>query len=114
MVVTIALLFGLVMGFNFLTSGIEETTIAASAGQTGGEVYMEASYGKMRGGGYDDETYIHSAEELAEVSLAPVLDEEADEKVRERAAELRDQLHYIEVTVEKQKIISNDNIFDIV
>lgn len=26
----------------------------------------------------------------------------------ERAAELRDQLHYIEVTVEKQKIISND------
>ena len=48
---------------------------------------MEASYGKMRGGGYDDETYIHSAEELAEVSLAPVLDEEADEKVRERAAE---------------------------
>ena len=87
LVVTIALLFGLVMGFNFLTSGIEETTIAASAGQTGGEVYMEASYGKMRGGGYDDETYIHSAEELAEVSLAPVLNEEADEKVRERAAE---------------------------
>ena len=87
LVVTIALLFGLVMGFNFLTSGIEETTIAAAAGQTGGEVYMEASYGKMRGGGYDDETYIHSAEELAEVSLAPVLDEEADQKVRERAAE---------------------------
>ena len=27
----------------------------------------------------------------------------------ERAAELRDQIHYIEVTVEKQKIISNDN-----
>ncbi|QFP79713.1 excinuclease ABC subunit UvrC [Latilactobacillus graminis] len=27
----------------------------------------------------------------------------------ERAAELRDQLHYIETTVEKQKIISNDN-----
>ncbi len=26
----------------------------------------------------------------------------------ERAAEIRDQLHYIEVTVEKQKIISND------
>lgn len=26
----------------------------------------------------------------------------------ERAAELRDQLHYIKVTVEKQKIISND------
>lgn len=28
----------------------------------------------------------------------------------ERAAEIRDQLHYIEVTVEKQKIISNDKI----
>jgi excinuclease ABC subunit C len=27
----------------------------------------------------------------------------------ERAAEIRDQIHYIEVTVEKQKIISNDN-----
>ncbi|WP_261805798.1 excinuclease ABC subunit UvrC [Lapidilactobacillus luobeiensis] len=27
----------------------------------------------------------------------------------ERAAELRDQLHYIDATVEKQKIISNDN-----
>ncbi|KRM07606.1 MAG: excinuclease ABC subunit UvrC [Liquorilactobacillus ghanensis] len=27
----------------------------------------------------------------------------------ERAAEIRDQIHYVEVTVEKQKIISNDN-----
>jgi len=27
----------------------------------------------------------------------------------ERAAELRDQIHYVEVTVERQKIISNDN-----
>ena len=27
----------------------------------------------------------------------------------ERAAEIRDQLYYIEQTVEKQKIISNDN-----
>ncbi|EIA32467.1 excinuclease ABC subunit UvrC [Ligilactobacillus salivarius] len=27
----------------------------------------------------------------------------------ERAAEIRDQIHYIEMTVEKQKIISNDN-----
>lgn len=34
----------------------------------------------------------------------------ASEKLEfERAAELRDQIHYIEVTVEKQKIISNDN-----
>ena len=27
----------------------------------------------------------------------------------ERAAEIRDQIHYVEMTVEKQKIISNDN-----
>lgn len=32
----------------------------------------------------------------------------AAEMQYERAAELRDQLHYIEVTVEKQRIISND------
>lgn len=35
--------------------------------------------------------------------------EQASTKMQyERAAELRDQLHYIEVTVQKQKIISND------
>lgn len=33
----------------------------------------------------------------------------ADDLSFERAAELRDQIHFIEVTVEKQKIISNDN-----
>lgn len=34
---------------------------------------------------------------------------EASQKLEfERAAEIRDQIHYIEVTVEKQKIISND------
>ncbi|MDT3393314.1 MAG: excinuclease ABC subunit UvrC [Bacillota bacterium] len=33
----------------------------------------------------------------------------AEEMQFERAAELRDQLHYIEATVEKQKIISSDN-----
>lgn len=32
----------------------------------------------------------------------------ADKMEYERAAEIRDQIHYIEVTVEKQKIISND------
>ena len=30
-------------------------------------------------------------------------------KVTERAAEIRDQIRYVEMTVEKQKIISNDN-----
>lgn len=34
----------------------------------------------------------------------------ASEKLEfERAAEIRDQIHYVEMTVEKQKIISNDN-----
>lgn len=87
LIVTIALLFGVVMGFNFLTSGIEETTISASAGQTGGEVYLEAGYGDVSRSGYVEETYIHTPEELAGVSLEPVLDEEADQKVRERAKE---------------------------
>ncbi|GKQ42777.1 UvrABC system protein C [Companilactobacillus sp. RD055328] len=35
---------------------------------------------------------------------------EASQKLQfERAADIRDQIHYIEATVEKQKIISNDN-----
>ncbi|WP_283680359.1 excinuclease ABC subunit UvrC [Lentilactobacillus sp. Marseille-Q4993] len=33
----------------------------------------------------------------------------SDELEFERAADIRDQIHYIEITVEKQKIISNDN-----
>lgn len=48
-VLTIALLFGVIMGFNFITSGIEETTLVASAGQTGGDVYIEAYYGGWKG-----------------------------------------------------------------
>ncbi|KRM60032.1 hypothetical protein C5L31_001043 [Secundilactobacillus malefermentans] len=36
------------------------------------------------------------------------MDKAAQSMEFERAAELRDQIHYIEVTVEKQKIISND------
>ncbi|OQR06703.1 excinuclease ABC subunit C [Ligilactobacillus salivarius] len=36
--------------------------------------------------------------------------ETASENLKfERAAEIRDQIHYVEMTVEKQKIISNDN-----
>ncbi len=66
------------MGFNFITSGIEETTISASAGQTGGDVYVEARYGVS--GGNADFNSIHSPEEISKISLEPVLDEAADEK----------------------------------
>lgn len=41
--------------------------------------------------------------------LTSEMDTAAKELKFERAAELRDQLHYIEATVEKQKIISTDN-----
>ncbi|MGR3741877.1 excinuclease ABC subunit UvrC [Companilactobacillus sp. DQM5] len=37
------------------------------------------------------------------------MQEASDNLQFERAAEIRDQIHYIEATVEKQKIISNDN-----
>ncbi|MDU1505410.1 MAG: excinuclease ABC subunit UvrC [Limosilactobacillus vaginalis] len=40
--------------------------------------------------------------------LTKQMDEAATNLEFERAAEIRDQLHYIKVTVEKQKIISND------
>ncbi len=40
--------------------------------------------------------------------LTKEMETAAAEMQYERAAELRDQLHYIEVTVEKQRIISND------
>lgn len=84
-ILTISLLFGVIMGFNFITSGIEETTISASAGQTGGDVYVEARYGVS--GGNADFNSIHSPEEISKISLEPVLDEAADEKIRERVKE---------------------------
>ena len=40
--------------------------------------------------------------------LTSQMDKAAAQMEYERAAEIRDQIHYIEVTVEKQKIISND------
>ncbi len=40
--------------------------------------------------------------------LTARMERAAEQLEFERAAEIRDQLHYIEVTVEKQKIISND------
>lgn len=85
-VLTISLLFGVIMGFNFITSGIEKTVIAAAAGQTGGEVYVEAWYKQVNGGGSWHET-IENPEGMSLVDLTPVLNEEEERKVRERAAE---------------------------
>lgn len=84
-VLTISLLFGVIMGFNFIASGIEETMVAASAGQTSGEVYIEARYGSW--GSNADFESIGSPEELTQISLVSTIDEEADQKVRERVAE---------------------------
>lgn len=84
-VLTISLLFGVIMGFNFIASGIEKTTITASAGQTGGDVYIEARYGNWAGNADFDS--ISTPEEIAQISLEPVLDEEDDKKIRERAKE---------------------------
>ena len=36
-ILTISILFGVIMGFNFLTFGMEKTMLSASAGQTGGD-----------------------------------------------------------------------------
>lgn len=83
-VLTISLLFGVIMGFNFITSGIEETTISASAGQTGGEVYIEVRYGSSSDDIFDP-TY--NPEEKPEIDLDAVLNEEADEKIHERVAQ---------------------------
>ena len=87
-VLTISVLFGVVMGFNFIASGIEETTIAASAGQTGGEAYVWTIYTGNKNG--DDDGYhgsIREPGEVSEVSLVPVLNEADDVKLRERVSE---------------------------
>ncbi len=84
-ILTISLLFGVIMGFNFIASGIEQTTISASAGQIGGDVYIEARYGSWAGNA--DFDFISTPDEIAQISLEPVLDEEDDKKIRERAEE---------------------------
>ena len=84
-ILTISILFGVIMGFNFIASGIEQTTISASAGQTGGDVYIEARYGSWAGNA--DFDFISTPDEIAQISLEPVLDEEDDKKIRERAEE---------------------------
>ncbi len=49
-VATVAILFGLVMGVNFLLRGLEVTLLDASVAKTGGKVYVETSFRKSRYG----------------------------------------------------------------
>lgn len=84
-VLTISLLFGVIMGFNFITSGMEKTVISASAGQTGEEVYLEAWYRQNEGNSWHET--IEGAKDVGRIDLVPVLGIEEDQKVRERVAE---------------------------
>lgn len=84
-VLTISLLFGVIMGFNFITSGMEKTVISASAGQTGEEVYLEAWYRQNEGNSWYET--IEGAKDVGRIDLVPVLGIEEDQKVRERVAE---------------------------
>ncbi len=54
-------------------------------------------------------SFLNGHVETVKKQLNKRMEQAAAELEFERAAELRDQLSYIEMTVEKQKIISNDN-----
>ena len=53
-VATVAILFGLVMGVNFLLRGLEVTLFDASVAKTGGKVYVETSFRKSRYGSNEE------------------------------------------------------------
>ena len=53
-VATVAILFGLVMGVNFLLRGLEVTLLDASVAKTGGKVYVETSFKKSRYGSNEE------------------------------------------------------------
>lgn len=53
-VATVAILFGLVMGVNFLLRGLEVTLLDASVVKTGGKVYVETSFKKSRYGSNEE------------------------------------------------------------
>lgn len=53
-VATVAILFGLVMGVNFLLRGLEVTLLDASVAKTGGKVYVETSFKKSRCGSNEE------------------------------------------------------------
>lgn len=53
-------------------------------------------------------SFLNGNTESVKRQLTQRMEEASAQMEYERAAEIRDQLHYIDVTVEKQKIISND------
>ena len=85
-ILTISLLFGVTMGLNFITTGLEETVISASAAKTDGAVYIRANYYSPNSHFYDGTT-IYNPEEILPDMLEPVIVKSADEKVRTRATE---------------------------
>lgn len=88
-VLTIAALFGVVMGFSSLVAGVENAVISASAGQMDGEVYVLAEYVAEKNESFFAGKTIRWPEEVEAVTadLVPFVDEAGDGKVRERAKE---------------------------
>lgn len=93
-ILTISLLFGVIMGFNFIVSGIRETLLEVSAEPTDGKVYVTASYQEPKKDNKDIPVVgkyvsIKNPVEIQEneVAFEPILDKSADQKILGRAAE---------------------------
>lgn len=83
-ILTISLLFSIITSFNLIASGLEKTIFSTSAGQTGGEVYLQTEYNEQNGSTYFDS--VHSLDEISQVDLKPTLDNTNAKKIRDRAA----------------------------
>ncbi len=82
-VLTISVLFGFVMGLNFLINGLETTLFEASAQGSGGRAYIEVWYD---GAGQEDSGgLIITPEEIDSLDLMPYMPEEQEQKIREQA-----------------------------
>ncbi len=80
-IITIAVLFGTVMGFVVLTEGLRQTLIKASVQGTDGELYVLAS-GDNSDLGYNDA--IGTPEEVDELDLTPVIGERTQARIEEK------------------------------
>lgn len=78
-------------------------------GQCLGSCFKEVPHEKYEAQIKKIKSFLNGNVIVAKQKLKKEMGKAADEMLFERAAELRDQIHFIEVTVEKQKIISNDN-----
>lgn len=78
-------------------------------GQCLGACFKEVPAGEYEKQIRHIKSFLNGNVAAAKKMLAQRMNEAADQMEYERAAEIRDQIKYIEMTVEKQKIISNDN-----